>query len=275
MEMKELAYFIAIAEERSISKAAERLFMAQSSLSQFLSILENNVGSKLFVRTSRGVRLTQEGELMLRYAYKTLSEYRSVQNEIKDMKQLKSGRVIMGISSFRGSYLLPPVLNAFRLEHPDVKVEIVEQNSMALEQMILAGEIDIALLVMSEADPRLNIQPVMKDEICLITSHTHPVMDFARGNKDNPDSRIPQYVNLKDTLSYEYLMAAAMGAAGLGLAFTYYSSRHYFRNAEFLSLGKESTFIDLGIALPPGSYHSRAALALKDTLMEVLQAADG
>ena len=150
MEMKELAYFIAIAEERSISKAAERLFMAQSSLSQFLRILENNVGSKLFVRTSRGVRLTQEGELMLQYAYKTLSEYRSVQNEIKDMKQLKSGRVIMGISSFRGSYLLPPVLNAFRLEHPDVKVEIVEQNSMALEQMILAGEIDIALLVMSE-----------------------------------------------------------------------------------------------------------------------------
>ena len=60
------------------------------------------------------------------------------------------------------------VLNAFRLEHPDVKVEIVEQNSMALEQMILAGEIDIALLVMSEAYPRLNIQlKVMKDETCL------------------------------------------------------------------------------------------------------------
>ena len=79
MEMKELDYFIAIAEEKSISKAAERLFMAQSSLSQFLSILENNVGSKLFIRTSRGVRLTQEGELMLQYAYKTLAENRSVQ----------------------------------------------------------------------------------------------------------------------------------------------------------------------------------------------------
>lgn len=197
MEMKELDYFIAIAEEKSISKAAERLFMAQSSLSQFLSILENNVGSKLFIRTSRGVRLTQEGELMLQYAYKTLAEYRSVQNEIKDMKQLKSGRVIMGVSSFRGSYLLPPVLNAFRLEHPDVKVEIVEQNSMVLEQQLLSGEIDIALLVMSEADPRLNIEWVLKDEICLITSHTYPVMEFARNNEDNPDSRIPQYVNLK------------------------------------------------------------------------------
>lgn len=186
MEMKELDYFIAIAEEKSISKAAERLFMAQSSLSQFLSILENNVGSKLFIRTSRGVRLTQEGELMLQYAYKTLAEYRSVQNEIKDMKQLKSGRVIMGVSSFRGSYLLPPVLNAFRLEHPDVKVEIVEQNSMVLEKQLLSGEIDIALLVMSEADPRLNIEWVLKDEICLITSHTYPVMEFARNNEDNP-----------------------------------------------------------------------------------------
>ena len=79
----------------------------------------------------------------------------------------------MGVSSFRGSYLLPPVLNAFRLEHPDVKVEIVEQNSMVLEQQLLSGEIDIALLVMSEADPRLNIEWVLKDEICLITSHTY------------------------------------------------------------------------------------------------------
>ena len=308
MDLKQLEYIVMIAEENSITKAAERLFMAQSSLSQFLGILENNVGSKLFIRTSRGVCLTQEGELMLQYAYKTLAEYRSVQNEIKDIKQLKSGRVIMGISTFRGSYLLPPVLNAFHLEHPDVKVEIVEKNSMALEQMLLSGEIDIALLVMSEADPRLNIERVMKDEICLLTSPTHPIMAFVRDNEDNSDSRIPQYVNLKDTLAYEYLlsdydtilgrearrifnrngvqpiasnhalsalMSAAMGAAGLGLAFTYYSSRHYFRNAEFLSLGADSAFVDLGIALPPGRYHSRAALALKDTLMEVLQAADG
>ena len=98
--------------------------------------------------------------------YKTLSGIQILyKNEIKDMKQLKSGRVIMGVSSFRGSYLLPPVLNAFRLEHPDVKVEIVEQNSMVLEQQLLSGEIDIALLVMSEADPRLNIQPNMKDDL--------------------------------------------------------------------------------------------------------------
>ena len=66
-----------------------------------------------------------------------------------------------------------------------------------------------------------------------------------------------------------------MGAAGQVLAFTYYSYRHYFRKAEIISLGPESAFIDLGIALPPGRYHSKAALAFKDTLKEVLQAADG
>ena len=96
--------------------------------------------------------------------------------------------------------------------------------------------------------------------------------DHADGNSYH-EKTVKQPIASNHALSA--LMAAAMGAAGLGLAFTYYSSRHYFRNAEFLSLGKESTFIDLGIALPPGSYHSRASLALKDTLMEVLQAADG
>lgn len=308
MEMKELYYFIAIAEEKSISKAAERLFMAQSSLSQFLGILENNVGSKLFIRTSRGVCLTQEGEQMLQYDLRHWQNIRSVQNEIKDIKQLKSGRVIMGISTFRGSYLLPPVLNAFHLEHPDVKVEIVEKNSMALEQMLLSGEIDIALLVMSEADPRLNIERVMKDEICLLTSPTHPIMAFVRDNEDNSDSRIPQYVNLKDTLAYEYLLSdydtilgrearrifnrngvqpiasnhalsALMSAAMEQRDWTciyLLQLQTLFQKCRIFIFRRRKCLCRLRYRhWPPGRYHSRAALALKDTLMEVLQAADG
>ena len=69
MEIKELNYLIAIAEEKSISKAADRLYMAQSSLSQFLQTLESNMASPLFVRTSRGVRPTEAGNIMVKYAY--------------------------------------------------------------------------------------------------------------------------------------------------------------------------------------------------------------
>ena len=70
--------------------------------------------------------------------------------------------------------------------------------------------------------------------------------------------------------SLSALMAAALGAAGHGLAFTYYSSRHYFRDAKFLSLGADGASVGLATALPPGRYHSKAALALQEVLLKVL-----
>lgn len=305
MEIKELNYLIAIAEEKSISKAADRLYMAQSSLSQFLQTMESNLDSKLFVRTSKGVRLTEAGNIMVKYAYATLAEYHRTQDEIQDLKELKSGSVILGISSFRGSYLLPPVLNAFKLDYPGIRVKIVEQNSMMLEQMLLNGEIDLALLVLPVSDSRLQPTFVMNDEICLIAHENHPILKKAK--KFAPTrkkiSRIPQYVDLEDAIQYEFflsdydtilgrearrifskkglqpitcneslsaLMASALAAAGHGLAFTYYSSRHYFRTAEFLSLGADLASIKLATALPPGRYHSKAALALQEVLLKIL-----
>ena len=305
MEIKELNYLIAIAEEKSISKAAERLYMAQSSLSQFLQTLESNMASPLFVRTSRGVRPTEAGNIMVKYAYATLAEYHRTQDEIQDLQELKSGSVILGISGFRGSYLLPPVLNAFKLDYPGIRVQIVEKNSMALEQMLLSGEIDIALLVLPVSDSRIQPTFVMRDEICLISHENHPITKAARkfSLDSQTTSRIPCYVNLTDAIQYEFflsdydtilgrearrifnknglqpitcnesltaLMAAALAAAGHGLAFTYYSSRHYFRDAKFLSLGADGASVGLATALPPGRYHSKAALALQEVLLKVL-----
>ena len=293
MEIKELNYLIAIAEEKSISKAAERLYMAQSSLSQFLQTLESSMASPLFVRTSRGVRPTEAGNIMVKYAYATLAEYHRTQDEIQDLQELKSGSVILGISGFRGSYLLPPVLNAFKLDYPGIRVQIVEKNSMALEQMLLSGEIDIALLVLPVSDSRIQPTFVMRDEICLISHENHPITKAARkfSSDSQTTSRIPCYVNLTDTIlgrearrifnknglqpitcneSLTALMAAALAAAGHGLAFTYYSSRHYFRDAHFLSLGSDGAFVELAAALAPGRYHSKAALALQEVLLKVL-----
>lgn len=181
MEVKELNYLIALAEEKSISKAAERLYMAQSSLSQFLSTMEANLGYRLFIRQSNGVRPTEAGRIMIRYAYNTISEFHRVQDEMQDITDLKQGKVIFGISGFRGSYLTPPVLNEFRKRYPGIHVNIVEKNSMALEQKLLSGEIDIALFVLPVSDKRIQPEILMKDEICIITSKDHPVLSKAKG----------------------------------------------------------------------------------------------
>lgn len=300
MDLRELHYLVVIAEEKSISKAAARLYMAQSSLSQFLTTYETHLGYPLFARTSGGVRPTEAGEKILRFAAKTLSEYHRVRDEMQDISQLKGGTVIIGISSFRGSYLMPPVLSAFHKKYPAVHVRIVEKDSLALEQMLLRGEIDLALLALPEKQSRIETEFLMKDEICLIAHRDHPVMQIAE--KLPEGSRFPYRLDIRKAISYEFvlsgshnilgrearrifqkhslkpkaynddltaLFAAAMGAGGLGLAFTYYSSRHYFQNAVLLSLGSDSISIQLVTAMPPGRYHSKAAQALNNVVLEV------
>ncbi len=304
MNLKECNYFIAIAEEQSLSKAAERLYMAQSSVSQFLSTLEAELDTQLFIRTSKGVRITEAGKLLLDFSYKTLSSLHVMEEEMQDLSTLQRGRVIVGISSFRGSYLLPPVLNAFHLDYPQINIEFVEENSMELEQRLVKGDIDIALLVLPTTDSRIVSKFVMKDEICLITNATHPVMQHVHPNTDFSASQIPQCIDLRNAMEYEFvlsdydtilgrearrlfsrigqapitcneklsaLFASALGSYGQGLAFTYYSSRHYFRNATFISLGREAPSVNLGIALPPGRYHSKATLAFARVLEMVLK----
>ncbi len=233
---------------------------------------------------------------MIAYAYRELSEYHRVRDKIQDVHELKGGRVIMGISTFRGTFLMPPVLNEFRRKYPGIHVIVVEENSMALEQMLKNGTIDIALIIM----PPKILQPddvsfLMRDEICIITNEQHPVMKFAKSDKGGK-----KYIDLDDTKEFEYLLsdydtilgresrrifrehgiiprvhneklsaffAASMGAAGLGLAFTYYCAKNYYSHAEFLSLGEN---INLGLCLAPGRYHSKAAAALEDTMFHVL-----
>lgn len=304
MDLRELHYLLALAEEKSISRAAERLFMAQSSLSQFLSSTEAHLGYRLFIRTSSGIRPTEPGKRMIRFAQDTLSEFHRAKDEIQDIGNLKGGHVILGISSFRGSFLLPPVLQVFQKKYPGIRVQIVEENSLALEQLLLTGKIDLALLVMPEKRSRIQARFLMNDEICLITSPNHPVMECVhQGQAGLHPSQLSQYINIQDAACYEFLLsgydtilgrearriflrhgmnptyynenltalfAASLGASGLGLAFTYASSHQYFHRAQLLSLGKDGTSIALGTAMAPGRYHSKATKALEQVIFEVL-----
>lgn len=113
MDLKELDYIVTVADEGSISRAAEKLFMAQSSLSQAVRLIEQDLGTSVFVRTARGVRLTAAGEAFISHARQILQQYREARSEASDIENLKGGTIIFGISTYRGTYLLPPVLKNF------------------------------------------------------------------------------------------------------------------------------------------------------------------
>ena len=165
MDMKELNYIVAIADAGSISAAAEKLFMAQSSLSQALSLYESELGTPIFVRTSRGVRPTPSGSVFISHARQILNHYRLAQSEVWDIEGLNGGRVEFGISSFRGTYLLPPALKQFHASYPQIQVEITELDSWDLEDRILKGLLDIALIAAPSEKIRHSCDFLMKDEI--------------------------------------------------------------------------------------------------------------
>ena len=144
MELKELEYIVTIAEEGSISKAAERLYMAQSSLSQYVARYEAELGVKLFKRTSGGVKTTAAGELFLRSARQMLLQYHQVRKQLTDLDAPMEGSIHFGISTYRGSYLFPKAMHLFRQEAPTVDVLLHEHDSIVLQRKVAAGELDLA-----------------------------------------------------------------------------------------------------------------------------------
>lgn len=298
MELKELKYLITIAEEGSISHAAEKLYMAQSSLSQALQVYEAELGIPLFMRTSRGVRPTAAGEAFLSHSRQILKHYHLAQNEARDIENLKGGRLMLGISTFRGTYLLPPVLKKFHDRYPEIHVEIKEMDSIDLENQILEGLLDLALI--ADPTPRLKDHAdfLMHDEVMLVTAADHPVLTFAN---PCPESQEQLWIDLKDTASFEYILgapntvlgrlardlskkagftplgqnthisapfAAAMAREGLGLALTYCSCKVSGDIYRYLRIGKNGIFLELALAYPNETYRPRAVTVLSELFYE-------
>lgn len=301
MELKEFNYLIALAQHGSISKAADQLFMAQSSLSQFLQQYEAELGVKLFVRTSKGIRPTHNGAVFIGHLQKLLADYQRAQNELWDNENLRGGKVTLGISSYRARWMLPRILKLFGERHPGVQVEVVEENSKKLEELLQDGTLDLAVIAMPAARPREQFTPLIRDEILIAANRDHPVMDYARCGVDSPH----RWVELADAAHFGFILsdqstrlgtigrglfeqqklaccilhgnitadlAVHMASEGLGLAFTYASCVSPRENTALLRIGKEGVFLDLALAAPAGEYHSKAAQALESVIREVYQA---
>lgn len=177
MELKELEYIVAVAEEQSISKAADRLYLAQSSLSQYVSRYEAELGVKLFRRTSGGVRTTAAGELFLKNARQMLLQYHQIRQQLTDLDAPMEGQIHFGISTFRGSYLFPKAMHLFRQESPTVDVVLHEHDSIYLQRKIAAGELDLALVAFREDQWENQGKFLMKDEVLLVANRDSPVME--------------------------------------------------------------------------------------------------
>nr|WP_325193492.1 LysR family transcriptional regulator [uncultured Oscillibacter sp.] len=167
MTDKEILYISTIAQCSSITKAAEKLFISQPSLTQALHRIEAEWGAELFLRGQGGLRLTEAGRIYLHAASQMADLYQQLQQEVSETSARMRGQMSLGITPFQGGILLPSFLSQYHKRFPEMKLSVVENTSAQLEQMILNGQIDLAVLHSPVTDYRLGYDTLYREDFYL------------------------------------------------------------------------------------------------------------
>jgi DNA-binding transcriptional LysR family regulator len=173
-DIRNFKYILTIANEGSISAAAEKLFVSQPSLSEFLKNFEKTLNTRLFERTSSGVKPTYVGWRFIEMAAKVINIYNDFQRETLDMSQVENSTVILGVPSKR-VVILSDILNRFSHQCPNVKVHVFEASSYMLENELSSGRIDVAMLVGPVLNADISLERVASEEVFIAFARDYPI----------------------------------------------------------------------------------------------------
>lgn len=300
MEFRDLQYILTIAKYGKVSYAARELYIAQSSLSQFLKNYEEKLGFPLFTRTNRGLIPTEKGELFLDTAREIMNLQHNFYARISDIDNLRWGTVIFSVSTFRAPYLLPKVIPPFMERYPNIKLKIQEASMEEQEALLSKGLVDAGFLTTPSKAGDLVFRHLIDEEILLAVPKDEPLCEKAHpaGPTGHPWIRIEDISHRRFLLysvnhrlrtfaenlfasyhlepevvqshsSFETLIRLA--DIGLGITFlpeTYLEPRSGLR---YFSIGEIGQFRPLLLGYPSGRSISKATEAFSDIVEEVLK----
>ena len=172
MQFQQLQYFVAVAETRHFTRAAELVHVAQPSLSQQIRSLERELGADLFLRARGNITLTDAGEALLPLARRILADADTARQEVQELAQLRSGRVRLGATPSLCTGLLPDVLRAFHDRYPGIRLMIEEGGSHDLVRELARGALDLALVVLPlpAPAPALTTVELLREDLVVVSS---------------------------------------------------------------------------------------------------------
>jgi DNA-binding transcriptional LysR family regulator len=176
VQFQQLQYFVAVAETRHFTRAAELVHVAQPSLSQQIKALERELGADLFLRARGNISLTDAGEALLPLARRILADTETARYEVQELVQLRGGRVRLGATPSVCTGLLPDVLRAFHDRYPGVRLLIEEGGSHDLVRELARGALDLALVVLPlpSPSPALTTVELLREDLVVVSSPEAP-----------------------------------------------------------------------------------------------------
>lgn len=178
ISIRQIRYFIAAAETGSITRAAVATHVTQSAVTDAIKGLENQLGIELFQRSPKGVNLTYEGNQFLRSALAIIASLDDISRSLKSNESEAGGRIRLGVSSMVAGYFLSEILSRFHRLYSGIEVAIVEDRRIHLEHLLINGELDLALLVVSnlESHAALSYELLSRSQSQLWLHPAHPLV---------------------------------------------------------------------------------------------------
>jgi len=174
MDINQLEVLIAVAQEKSFSRAAERLHRTQPAISQAIRRLETEIGEPLFDRSSKDGTMTAAGRVLFGLAQQMINLRHGAHAAIKELKGLHRGKLSLTANEYTVMYLLP-LLPVFRARHPHIKIEVKRSLASRISSEILARETEIGIVSFKPNDAAITSVPVLTDELALIVPPDHPL----------------------------------------------------------------------------------------------------
>ncbi|MEU6084818.1 LysR family transcriptional regulator [Streptomyces sp. NPDC047108] len=174
MELRHLEHFVAVAEERHFTRAAQRLMVSQSGLSASVRALERELGAQLFVRTTRSVELTGPGRALLVEASRALASVRAAREAVAAVQGLLRGALAVGTEQCIAGVDVAALLARFRSDHPEVEVRLRQAGSAALVSEVAAGRLDLAFVALCGTPPEdVRLLPLTHEPMVLLCHPGH------------------------------------------------------------------------------------------------------
>ena len=265
MLLKQIQYFMAVAQTRHFTRASEQMYVSQSALSQQITKLENDKGVTLINRLSHPIELTKAGEEFAKYGADVLTAVENLQEHMQTWQSTGRSTLHIGMITGLGNLPLADILAKFNTEHSDIKLTLATQLSKALCEQLEDGTIDLAII----AAPRdiekynFNIIPLQQDPFVVILPAGHPmaknkVFDLAKASKERfifptkPNVSLDVFMEECKAAGFEPNIASFandpgrridMVEAGLGIALISKSGlSYYLKNQKIAALPLKKPF---------------------------------
>lgn len=244
VELRQLEHFMAVADERHFTRAARRVHIVQSGLSASIRSLEEELGTPLFVRSTRRVDLTAAGQLLYAKASAVLSAVRSAREALVAYQRMERGSLSIGTAQNLAAFVdLPDVLGRFHAEHPGIEIHMSQGGSASLLERVRDGRVDVACVPFyGEAMPGVRTELIACEALVLACAPGHPLARRRRAPK-LADLVAHPFVDFEADWGTRRLVDRAFAAAGLDRRIAF----------EVSDLGTQLDLVSkgLGVALVP------------------------